>query len=437
MKKQVLALIIIVLVLVSCNTSYKTANENIVTSDVENFWNAYDKITTTQDTVKQMAYLNDLFLSKGTSGLSAIMDARRYTPNEYLKAINSYPKFWNSIRENTLSTKNYTEEIQNGIDNFKNLYPDYKPAKIYFEIGVFRASGTALDSLVLIGAELAMTNEHTKTSELPKSMQYVKNYAKNNPIDDLAFLNIHEFVHTQQNVNWAYDLLSQSVFEGSAEFIAEIVAGKPSIQPAIKYGSENDQKVKTLFSKEMFSPWYYNWIWNDTNNEFNTRDLGYYIGYAIVKKHYDNSDNKQKAIKEIIEIDFEDQQAVENFVENTGYFKNPLNHYKIEYENERPIVTSLKGIDNGSKNVNSNLTNFTVVFSKPMDKRFRSTGLGELGKDHFPKINSITFSDDGLSAKYDIELKPNTEYEMIIETGYRTKNALPLKPYSIKFKTGK
>jgi hypothetical protein len=413
----------------------QVAPENIVTKDIDHFWEAYDQVVSTTDSTQQMQYLKDLYLDKGSPGLSAIMQARRYQPEEYLKAINDYPAYWNSIRDNTLSAHQYAEEIQEGINAFKGLYPDCKPAKVYFEMGVFRTSGTAMDSMVLIGAELAMTDESTNTSELPESMDYVKAYTKNNPIEDLAFLNVHEFVHTQQNVSWAYDLLSQSLYEGSAEFIAEVATQQPSIQAAIDFGKKNDEWIKEVFSKEMFSPWYYNWIWNSTENEFKTRDLGYYMGYAIVQKHYENAADKKQAIKDIIELDYTKPEAIEAFVESTGYFSEPLSVYKEQYENSRPTVVGVEGLEENSQNVPSKLTTFKVLFSSTMDQRFRSTDFGPSGKDHFPKINTIEFSEDGMSAIYQVELQPNTTYEMVIESGYRTPNAIPLQPYTLKFKT--
>lgn len=433
--KRFLTLLIASITLCSC-TSQETYDD-IVTSDIEHFWTAYDKITATSDTAEQMQYLKDHYLEIGTPGLKAIMEARRYQPREYLDAINDYPRYWNSIRENTLSVDTYARQIQRAVDQFKTLYPRHGPAKVYFEIGVFRTPGTALDSLVLIGAEMAMADAAADVSELPERMNYVKNYVKLSPVNDLPFLMVHEYMHTQQNANWAYDLLSQSVFEGSAEFVAELATGQPSIQPAIAYGKQNDGLVKEKFAEEMFSPWFYNWIWNDQDNEFNTRDLGYYVGYAIVEEYYRNAADKQKALAEIIELDYTDPEAVELFVENTGYFSEPIAYYKERFEKERPTVTGVEGIEQNARNVDPDRSTFTVLFSAPMDKRFRSTDFGELGKDHFPNINSIEFSEDGKSATYTIELKPDTEYEMVIESGYRTARAIPLKPYTLRFTTGK
>ncbi len=428
-------LFIVSLFLFSCKGE-KQLHQNIVTSDIYNFWEAYDKIKTTEDTTLQMKYLKELYLDKGTVGLAGIMKARNYQPEEYLNAIRNYPKYWASIRESTLSADEYASEIQTSIEKFKELYPLRNPAKVYFEIGVFRTGGTSIDSLVIIGAELAMADSSTDVSELPESLNYVKDYLQTKSEFDLAFTNVHEFVHSQQNYIGGYDLLSQSIFEGLAEFVAEIAMGKSSNQTSLKYGKANEEKVKARFVEEMFSPSWHNWIWNDTENIFKTRDLGYFMGYAIVSKYYKEAEDKKGAIKEMIELDFSNPEAIENFVQKTGYFSEPISSYRNQFEKNKPTVISLEEIENKSNLVNPNLKQFTVNFSQPMDKRFRSTGYGEKGEDYFPKVTKITFSEDGTKAVYELELEPNKEYQFIINEGYLTLRGIPLVSYEVSFKTG-
>jgi len=47
--------------------------------DIENFWEAYDKITSTKDTLLQQKYLNELYLDRGTEGLKSLVFVRSYT----------------------------------------------------------------------------------------------------------------------------------------------------------------------------------------------------------------------------------------------------------------------------------------------------------------------------------------------------------------------
>lgn len=51
-------------------------SQKIITSDIDNFWNAYDKIIVEKDSVKQLNLIQTLYINKGTPGLDGIMRAR-------------------------------------------------------------------------------------------------------------------------------------------------------------------------------------------------------------------------------------------------------------------------------------------------------------------------------------------------------------------------
>ena len=59
--------------------SAQTQSNNVITTDIENFWNAYDQIKSTKDSVKKYEIVNSVFISRGTPGLKALMTARSYT----------------------------------------------------------------------------------------------------------------------------------------------------------------------------------------------------------------------------------------------------------------------------------------------------------------------------------------------------------------------
>ncbi|MBX2875985.1 MAG: hypothetical protein KTR30_27945, partial [Saprospiraceae bacterium] len=211
--KSLIQFLTLVLFITACATPQ---NAIVISSDIDHFWEAYDKVQTTTDTLAQKEYLQTLFLDKGTPGLKAIMKARRYTIDSYLDAIHDYPKFWESMRPNMAKAKDLGPKIEDGIAAFENLYPKLRPAKVYFTVGALRTNGTAMDSLVLIGSELALADASAVTEELPSSFGYLRAYFDSNPIEDVVFLNVHEYVHTQQTTHGGYDLLSQCLFEGIA-----------------------------------------------------------------------------------------------------------------------------------------------------------------------------------------------------------------------------
>ena len=85
--KKALILLITVLALANCNNRQQL-NQNVVTTDITNFWDAYDHITSTKDSILQYKYLDSLYFQKGTVGLEGIRQARNYTPEDYINVIN-------------------------------------------------------------------------------------------------------------------------------------------------------------------------------------------------------------------------------------------------------------------------------------------------------------------------------------------------------------
>ncbi|MCJ8498854.1 DUF2268 domain-containing putative Zn-dependent protease [Chryseobacterium salipaludis] len=412
--------------------------QKIITDDVDNFWNAYDKIILEKDSLQQLNLIKTLYIDKGTAGLDGIMRARRYTAEEYVYAINHYPKFWNSVRNNTLKNKQFSKEINNGIKKLKKIYPELKPVNIYFAIGILRTGGTTIDGMLLIGSEVALTDKSIITSEFENLYPHLRAYFDTNPINSVSFLNVHEYIHTQQKETIGNTLLSQTIMEGVAEFLAEVALGQKSPNPQIEFGYKNEERIKQEYEKEMFSPDIYNWIMNNPDNQFGMRDLGYFVGYAICKKYYEQSSDKKLAVKEMIELDYNNEKALISFVEKTGYFDKPLSIYKSEYESKRPKVIEIQPIKNNSQNVDPNIKTITLTFSEEMNPNFRNFELGPLGENNLLRIAKIIgFSEDNKSFTFEANLEPDKQYQILINYGFRSKNMINLIPYLIDFKTAK
>ena len=157
----------ILLLFILSFTSKAQNDQKVFTADIDNFWTAYDSIQTTKDSLKQIDFIQKLYIDKGTNGLKAFMAVRNYTAILWVQLIRLYPKFWNSIRPNTLTARSYAPEIEKSITKFKELYPDLKEAKMYFTVGGLRSGGTTMNDMVLIGSEIATGNASTDVSEFP------------------------------------------------------------------------------------------------------------------------------------------------------------------------------------------------------------------------------------------------------------------------------
>jgi len=409
----------------------------VISSDIENFWIAFDKIIQTEDTLAKYSYLKRDFLDKGSPGLQSMMEKKGYTADSYLYAIQQYPLFWRSIRENTFKSSTYAEKIEAEIIKLKKLYPELKPAQIYFTIGALMSGGTTQNGQVLIGAEIAMADSSVVSSEFPDWFRgSLRTYFDSNPIEDLVLLNVHEYVHTQQDPDGGYDLLSQCLYEGVAEFVSVLSSGKASATPAIAYGKNNEKWIRERFAQQMFSPNWNDWLYNNFENEFEMRDLGYYVGYAISEKYYEQAIDKKQAIKTLIELNYGDTASVESFVDKTGYFLKSVHELKQMYEKNRPQLIGIHPFSNGSQAVNPDFTQISFTFSTKMDGRFGGFDYGPLGEDHAIPINKyLGLSDDGKSMVYRMKLAPGQRYQRILMPAFRSAAGIAIEPVLVDFRT--
>lgn len=437
--KSTFLIVLFTMIFFGCNKKTDNPNKNVITTDISNFWLAYDQIRSTKDSILQYKYLDSLYFKNGTVGLEGIRDARNYTAQDYITSINNYPKFWASIRKNTLQAKTLSSELESGVEKLKTLYPELKPAKIYFTIGSFRSPGTTIDSLVLIGAELSMADSKTETSEFPENLAHLKSYFNTNPNHHLVFLNLHEYVHTQQNPR-VFNMLSLVLYEGVAEFVATKALEVSSPNPQIKFGKENASRIRDVFEKEMFyTNNLYKWLDGNAPNEFGMRDLGYYVGFQICENFYQQSENKTEAIKTMIELDYSNETDIEDFITKANYFSAPLDKLYETFESERPTVTNIKQFKNNSQNVSPKTKEITIEFSRALNGQNTGVDLGDLGKKAFPKgtLTGRHWNKDNKSWTIPVELEPNKKYQILISNNFRTKDGIPLKPYLIEFATSK
>jgi len=343
MKKSIY-LFLLLSFLFSCQTTEK--KDLIVSSDIDNFWTAFDAIKATQDSSLHAGILASEFLDKASPGQIKLMEVRNYTAKEYLNNIKAYPKFYESLKSNHQEIAKISSIINNSLDKFMEIYPLKKEGKIYLGIGNFRTNGTTVDSMVLFGTEMALSSKNLDLSEFPDSYNYFRNYIKEDPINNIGFLSCHEFVHTQQVEAIGTNLMSVALREGSAEFIAEIISKEASTSPALSFGKENTEAVMQQFKNEMFNLSTSYWVWTSRDNKFGQRDLGYFVGHELSRHYYENHKAKNQAIKDLIELDYSDTKAVAGFVDKTNYYKEDLDTLEKNYKANQPIVKSVKRQDN-------------------------------------------------------------------------------------------
>ena len=405
-------------------------------ADIDNFWVAYDSLRTTPDSIRQVQYLQRLYIAKGTPGLRAFMQVKGYTAGEWVSSIRRHPRFWQSIRPNTQLVKTSARGLEPYLAKFRQLYPALRPAAIYFTIGALRSGGTTQDSLVLIGAELATGNPQTDISEFtPTEKAFLTRAYARKPAEHLVLVNVHEYVHTQEKGS-GETLLAQALYEGVCDLVAELVTGQVPALPYMAYGPAHEPALKAKFKADMFYPYYANWFYNQQSlDPSHVPDLGYYMGYAICKSYYRRAKNKPQALKEMIELDFTSETAVEAFLRKTRYYSEALDKAQLlrAYEQHQPRVTGTVPATNTP--LDPATTELRITFSTPMDTPIHNE-YGPGGKDQFPIVGRVGWAADKLSYTYKVALQPGHTYNFILYGGgFRALDGHPLKDYEVKFTT--
>ena len=276
---------------------------DISTVDIDRFWEAYDKLpdcTTQKDSINtfQVNYID-----KASEGFKVFLKVRNFTAKEYYLLTKKYPKFWRSIRTNTLQIKNILGGLEKIYNNYGTTFPRNEQPKICFAIGGLRTGGTVADRYLLIGADIVAADKTTDKSELNKWLKTVLT-------DEFEVMPMvaHEYVHALQKTNvgtiWAainHRVLMQCLHEGAADFLAEKVTGITINKHIYEYGHVHEAEIWAAFKKDMWGKNTNNWLYQGPNTKNGEpADLGYFVGYKICESYYNKAKDKQKALKEIL-----------------------------------------------------------------------------------------------------------------------------------------
>lgn len=424
-----------IILVVYCITYQITSaqNTNFISADIERFWEAFDKIKNTTDSIDQIKIIQTNYIDKASEGLKDLIAVRNYSAAEYVNAIKLYPNFWTSMRKNSIDTKILEPAIETDIAKLKAIYPSLNMPNYYFLIGALRTNGTINNQNVLIGCELALADESTVITEFPEFRQHY--FKTNHPKKNLALLCVHETIHTQQKEP-VDNLLSYCIYEGVAEYLSCLATGKKSNTPAIAFGKANYEKVIKKFKEDIFFYRLSDWLWGENGNELVMRDLGYYIGYEISERYYTAASNKSQAIYDLINLDYTNEKAVEAIVDNARIFDVPLSKMWDDYNALRPIVSNINPLNKEINTIPSGIIKLSITFSEAMDTTYRGFDYGPLGADYIYEFKKVIgWSNNDKTFTIEVNTLPKRKYQTYITTNFRNKKGIRLKPYLIEFDT--
>ena len=302
-------------------------------------------------------------------------------------------------------------------------------------MGGLRSGGTVQDHMVLIGTEIATGTPQTDVSEFAD--KWLASVFAQQTLDRVVALNVHEYVHTQQGGEGS-TLLAAALREGACDFVAELATGQPEQSAYTVYGRAHEAEVRAAFKQEMFGAERHNWLYNGSSAR-QVADLGYYVGYAIHQAYYQRARNKRQAVRDIIELNYADEAAVEAFLARSGYYPEGWDKAALltAFATRYPVVQVAASFTNGATSVDAAATELVLHFDRAMRPGAMGFTPTERGKEYFPLKKPVGFSPDGRAFTLQVELQPNHEYEFVVTPqGFKSAEGYPLRePYTVRFKT--
>lgn len=301
-------LIFILILILSPAICLSQKISRIETTDITNFWAAYDKLPGAQSKEDSIAIIQQGYIDKATPYFRQFLRVRKFTAKEYVQLITASPQFWKSIRPLTERIASREKEIQEVVDRLAVHLPGFKRPDVCFAIGCLRTGGTTTKNLILVGAEIAAADSSVIKDELKAWQKRVVGQT-----GDIPSMVAHETVHTQQSgfplpeifsliKNKKLRLLNMVIIEGSADFITNEFLGL-NINPVVhQYGERHDCDLWKEFNEAIrTTPFDFSkWLYNGLSSTERPADLGYYMGYKITEGFYARASNKKRALKTIL-----------------------------------------------------------------------------------------------------------------------------------------
>ena len=309
-----------------------------VTSDIDNFWRAFDLASIETDQARKIAIFQTEYFDKGSVGLQDFLRLRIKSAKELVETIEKLPLFYASIRTSSRRVAEMEKQMRRNFQKFKRLYPDAEFPDVYFLIGTTSTGGTISENGLLIGTEQYSLTPETPSQEFADLLKaFMPNEDENQiqllaskyfetvfkPVEMLPSIVVHELCHFNQKLPESKTLLGRALHEGPCDFIAQVVVGEV-INPKQKiYGNQHEKELWLEFNSRLDDTNTSDWFNNVLTSKDMPSDLGYYMGYKISEAYYQNAKSKRQkrqAIRDILEI-----KDYYTFLEKSRYsekFKN-------------------------------------------------------------------------------------------------------------------
>jgi hypothetical protein len=215
----------------------------IVTTDIPNFWRAYDDASPLTDPQARADIFRREYFDPGSPAIGAFTDGRLVGPEHLAAVVAKYKAYYASTRAGMSLIGAEVLPLRDDMRRFKSFYPAVAFPNVYFVVGALNSGGTSSAGVgLIIGAE------KVSRPPLPRGVEPAADAGQ--PVTVIPAMVSHELVHFNQDDGYSQNLLGLSLIEGSADFIGELADGREASDRTWTFGCKNEDAIWSLFSQQ-------------------------------------------------------------------------------------------------------------------------------------------------------------------------------------------
>jgi len=283
---------------VPVGASARVSPAQIHIEDVELFYAVYERAGGHPSGTQLQAE----YLDRGSDGLHEFAKLRNITGARIALQLEQHPEMYAAARGCMRVLPRVRQRLQVALRKLRELYPQARSAPVTIAVGRGKPVGVTGAFGVAIGLEALCAADSLGA----------------NVEDRFVHVIAHEYGHVEQLRAIADDehptVLQGALVEGGAELVAELISGEVSNPQLAVQARGREAQIESAFVADEDSTDLSRWLYNHPGTQEWPPDLGYWVGYRIVKTYYQRCADKRAALRSILEIT--DPQA---FLRKSGW----------------------------------------------------------------------------------------------------------------------
>ena len=268
----------------------------IIVDDVGHFFAAFDQAKD-KPLAQQIQIYEKLYFDRASPGMVDYASFKIKSIKAFVEHVERSRPYYADVKKATAKLQSLKPKVIEAMEAMRAYVPDAQPPNIYFIVGMHTSGGTASENGLLLGADFIVDSKQHFDFIPDWTHPFVSS------AEDKLWTIMHEYVHFLQNTSHE-TVLGNALVEGGADFIANLLYGKPNKTSLYTYGLQHEARIKKRFLEKLNSTDLSLWTGNNGTkfDEDWVPDLGYFIGHQIAQGYYQQAQDKKQAIIDLLEI---------------------------------------------------------------------------------------------------------------------------------------